>query len=164
MRIATIYKTGLGDGILIWENGFLAAHYLPGTRAAPSGGLRPHPNGDRLQQRLEEYFRGERVAFPPEDLPIDWQSLSDFALRIFQALTRVPYGETVSYAGLAVAAGHPGAQRAVGSLMARNPLPLLIPCHRVIRGDGRIGNYSAGTGWKLRLLTLERALPLPRRA
>lgn len=105
--------------------------------------------------KLQSYFAGQRVRFSQGDIPIDWTAWSPFEQQVASRLMNVAYGETISYADLAAAAGHQHAYRAVGNFMAKNPLPLLIPCHRVIRSDGRLGNYSAGEHWKLRLLELE---------
>ena len=80
---------------------------------------------------------------------------TDFELAVYKALAQVPYGQAVSYRDLAVAAGRPNAYRAVGSAMARNALPVILPCHRVIKNDGRLGSYGDDPAWKERLLALE---------
>ena len=113
------------------------------------------PEALKLAAQLEAYFLGQRVEFSHADLPINWQSFSEFEQKVAEALIGVAYGETTSYAGLALAAGHPRACRAVGNFMSKNPFPLLLPCHRVIRSDGRPGGFSAGDEWKQRLLQLE---------
>jgi methylated-DNA-[protein]-cysteine S-methyltransferase len=95
----------------------------------------------RLQ--LEEYFRGERHDF---DLPLDLSGLPPFTAAVLRRLVRVPYGTTVTYGELAAAAGSPGAARAVGRAMAINPLPLVIPCHRVLGTGGKMTGYSGGEG------------------
>lgn len=87
--------------------------------------------------------------------PIDWSGLGRFDRKILKTLARVPYGRVISYGELARRAGYRGAARAVGSALSRNPLPLVIPCHRVVRGDGGLGGYSAGRRWKKKLLNLE---------
>lgn len=101
-----------------------------------------------------EYFRGERVNFEGQ---IDLTGKSDFARTILLACRRIPYGETRSYGWLAEDAGRPKAARAVGNVLARNPLPLVIPCHRVIKADGTLGGFSAPGGLALKagLLQLE---------
>jgi methylated-DNA-[protein]-cysteine S-methyltransferase len=88
--------------------------------------------------QLEEYFAGNRRVF---ELPLDLD-VSEFAGRVLSALARVPYGETTSYGELAEAAGAPGAARAVGTVMSHNPLPIVLPCHRVIASDGTLGGYG----------------------
>lgn len=104
-------------------------------------------------RQLEEYLRGERRHFA---LPLALGRLSRFAGDVLDALCRIPYGGTVSYSELAVSAGHPGAARAVGRVMAGNRFPIIIPCHRVTAAGGRSGGYSGGMGeeskaWLLRL-------------
>lgn len=89
------------------------------------------------------YFTGILRHF---DLPCDLSGLSPFSQRVLAALAQVPYGVTVSYGELAVAAGHPGAARAIGGVMARNPLPLILPCHRVVGKGGALTGYSGGAG------------------
>lgn len=149
------YHTPYGAGVLFWRDGLLAGHRLPGegrsTGAAPvaAGGQRA------LVKKLESYFNGGRVDFPAADLPIDFTAWTRFEQNVAMALIAVAYGNTISYAGLATAAGYPNACRAVGNFMAKNPFPLLIPCHRVIRSDGSLGKFSAGDFWKPRLLELE---------
>ena len=80
---------------------------------------------------------------------------TDFERDVYRALARVPYGEAVSYRDLAREAGRPNAYRAVGSAMSRNALPVILPCHRVIKNDGRLGFYGDDPAWKERLLALE---------
>lgn len=105
---------------------------------------------------LERYFTGERVAF---DLDVDayaaMHGFTEFERDVYRALAGVPYGEAVSYRDLAREAGRPNAYRAVGSAMARNALPVILPCHRVIKNDGRLGSYGDDPAWKERLLALE---------
>jgi len=91
------------------------------------------------------------------DVPLDLSFATQFRRKVYRALMRVPYGKTVSYAGLAQKAGVPGAARAVGAANANNRVPLIVPCHRVIKSDGGLGGFSApgGTGLKQRLLAHE---------
>lgn len=154
------YRTPYGRGLLIWRDGLLVAHRLPGEAA----GARPHGpaagepvnSGEmRLVADLEAYFAGRRVQFDALALPLDLRAYSRFELDIAAALAAVPYGRTTCYGELAAAAGHRRAQRATGSFMARNSFPLILPCHRVLRSSGHLGNFSAGRGWKERLLALE---------
>ncbi len=105
---------------------------------------------------LSRYFGGEQVSFPLDlDAYLGQLGCTDFEADVLRALARVPYGRTVSYRDLARDAGHPNAWRAVGSVMARNELPVILPCHRVTRSDGRLGNYGDDPSWKPRLLALE---------
>lgn len=109
---------------------------------------------DEIAAELDEYFAGRRHRFT---VPVDLGSVTaTFRRRVLETLRRdVGYGETVSYGELAVMAGRPGAARAVGSTMATNPVPLLVPCHRVLAAGGAIGGYGAGLGTKRALLALE---------
>lgn len=113
------------------------------------------PLAIQLATQLEEYLAGQRTRF---DVPLDLSACPVFQRRILEACARVPAGATVTYAELAAQAGYPGAARAAGSALARNPVPLLIPCHRVVRADGGLGGYLAGLAWKRRLLALEGVL------
>lgn len=105
---------------------------------------------------LARYFAGERVAF---HLDVERfcaaHGFTSFETEVYRALAAVPYGETVSYRDLAVAAGRPLAWRAAGSAMALNPLPVILPCHRVVRSDGTLGQYGDDPAWKARLLRHE---------
>jgi methylated-DNA-[protein]-cysteine S-methyltransferase len=95
------------------------------------------------QRQFEEYFRGERRDF---DLPLELPGIPPFSSAVLRQLVRVPYGATVTYGELAAAVGSPGAARAVGRAMATNPLPLVIPCHRVVGRGGKMTGYSGGEG------------------
>ena len=103
-------------------------------------------------QQLTEYFAGARREFT---VPLDLHGVTAFRARVLRELARVPYGETTTYAELARAAGNPKAVRAVGSACATNPLPLFIPCHRVLRSDGALGGYRGGVEAKRYLLNME---------
>ncbi|MDO8735651.1 MAG: methylated-DNA--[protein]-cysteine S-methyltransferase [Thermoleophilia bacterium] len=109
----------------------------------------------KLVRQLENYFAGKKTAFDLRKIPIDRTGWKLFQSRVADALAAVRYGTTISYAELAMVAGHPRASRAVGNCMAANPYPVIIPCHRVVRSDGSLGKFSAGRGWKARLLSLE---------
>ena len=105
---------------------------------------------------LERYFAGEPVSFALDvDAYAAAHGFTDFERDVYRALAQVPYGEAASYRDLATAAGRPNAYRAVGSAMARNALPVILPCHRVIKNDGRLGFYGDDPAWKERLLALE---------
>jgi len=102
-----------------------------------------------VQDKITAYFEGSCVDFS-RDIPLSPQGLSFFAGTVLTACRDITYGQTISYGHLARRAGCPGAARAVGAVLAANPLPLLIPCHRVIRSDGQIGGFSAKGGIKLK--------------
>jgi len=94
-------------------------------------------------RELAEYFAGRRQAF---EVPLDLSGWPPFTRKILEELCKVPYGATLTYGELATRAGAPRAARAVGQAMAANPLPIVIPCHRVVAADGRLGGYSGGAG------------------
>ena len=126
----------------------LAARVSPRVLAAP-GRL------DEAAREIEEYFAGRRTHF---DLPLDLRLSSGFRRDVLNHLPGISYGSTASYAALAAAAGNPKAVRAVGTACATNPLPVVLPCHRVVRSDGSIGRYAGGPDAKRILLTLEGAV------
>jgi methylated-DNA-[protein]-cysteine S-methyltransferase len=104
-------------------------------------------------RELDEYFAGRRRAF---DLPLDATTRGEFRRIVQQLLPTIAYGHTVSYTELATLAGRPAATRAVGTACATNPLPVVVPCHRVLRSDGSLGGYLGGLEAKRALLDLER--------
>lgn len=108
--------------------------------------------------QLDEYFAGARRTF---SVPIDEALTSGFRQRVQRLLTDIPYGATTTYAQLADAAANPKAARAVGSACARNPVPIIVPCHRVLRSDGSLGGYRGGVEAKEMLLRLESGARTP---
>lgn len=111
---------------------------------------------DTARRELEEYFTGERQAF---DLPLDWQLVpGGFYRKVLRATSRLPFGITATYSEIAAKAGNPRAHRAAGTALGSNPLPIVVPCHRIVRTGGDPGNYGGGPELKKWLLTLEGAL------
>jgi methylated-DNA-[protein]-cysteine S-methyltransferase len=110
---------------------------------------------DPARRQLDEYFEGKRQRF---DLAVDLALQADFNRRVLRELARVPYGEVVTYGELAARAARPRAARAVGTVMNRNPLPIVLPCHRVIGANGKLVGYGGGLDRKEALLRLEGAL------
>jgi methylated-DNA-[protein]-cysteine S-methyltransferase len=110
---------------------------------------------DTARRELDEYFEGNRRRF---DLPLDVALLATFNRRVLEELARVPYGEVVTYGELAARAARPRAARAVGTVMNRNPLPIVLPCHRVIGANGKLVGYAGGLARKEQLLRLEGAI------
>lgn len=115
---------------------------------------------DPAAHELEEYFNGRRRTF---DLTLDLQLVTPFRRRVLDALPTIGYGQTASYRQVAESVGNPRAVRAVGTACATNPLPLIVPCHRVVHSDGSIGSYAGGTEAKARLLDLETGYSAPPR-
>ena len=109
---------------------------------------------DAATRELAEYFAGQRRRF---DLPLDWRLSAGFRRTVLSHLPEIGYGHTASYAAAAALAGRPKAIRAAATACATNPLPVVVPCHRVVLSDGRIGNYRGGPAAKRTLLTLEEA-------
>jgi methylated-DNA-[protein]-cysteine S-methyltransferase len=109
---------------------------------------------DEAARQVEEYFAGRRTAFA---IALDLRLSAGFRRTVLDHLTAISYGHTESYAEVAAATGHPGAVRAVGSACATNPLPVVVPCHRVVRSDGSLGGYLGGLEVKRTLLELEAA-------
>lgn len=112
------------------------------------------PQITTTRSQLDEYFSGERKEF---DLELDWQLTRGFRRQVLQVTDHIPYGETRSYSDVALEAGSPKAVRAAGSALATNPLPIVVPCHRVLRSDGKVGSYLGGSSMKETLLEMERA-------
>lgn len=111
---------------------------------------------DPVRRQLDEYFDGHRTTF---SLQIDWQLSRGFRQMVLKTLfSEVHFGEVVSYGELAKRVGHPKASRAVGTAMATNPVPIVVPCHRVLQAGGRVGNYGGGPEMKRQLLTHEGSL------
>jgi len=126
---------------------WLAAEVSPRLLEAPGRlGL------DDVRRELDEYFAGERRSF---DVPLDWRLTSGFVNRVLRETARIPFGETRSYAEMAASAGSPRAFRAAGSALGANPIPIVVPCHRVLRSGGALGGYGGGLEVKRALLELE---------
>ena len=111
---------------------------------------------DPVRRELDEYFEGNRRDF---DLPLDLRGREGFSRDILERLAKVPYGEVTTYKSLAVEAGNPRAARAVGTIMNRNPIPIVLPCHRVVGSNGSLVGYGGGLERKRLLLDLEAGTP-----
>jgi methylated-DNA-[protein]-cysteine S-methyltransferase len=114
-------------------------------------------HAEQARQELGEYLGGRRTFFT---VPVDLSGIGEFQARVLGEANRIPFGQVTSYADLARRIGHPRAARAVGNALGANPVPVIVPCHRVIRGDGSWGHYAFGGALKTRLLELERTTPL----
>ncbi|MGA2071278.1 MAG: MGMT family protein [Sedimentisphaerales bacterium] len=170
----TIFRTGWGYFGLVADKKGLIRTILPcPTRKIVEKRLLAgldNPQFDKnllrpLQKQIIAYFAGKHPSRPPSSVlcPLNLSRLSPFARKVLDACKKIPSGKTVSYSQLASMAGSPRASRAVGSALAKNPIPLIIPCHRVIHSDGSIGNFSAlgGTSTKKKLLALETKVHKP---
>jgi methylated-DNA-[protein]-cysteine S-methyltransferase len=137
---------GWGVGELWLEGTALAWHDLPAGSGEAHG-------RHELADRLKAYFAGARDSFQDVELELSW--CTPFQRRVVETLRSIPYGETATYGEVAALAGHPNAQRAVGSACAANRFALVVPCHRVVAAGG-LGSYgSLGPGYKRRLLEVE---------
>jgi methylated-DNA-[protein]-cysteine S-methyltransferase len=158
LRLAqTILASPLGEIRLIANAGALAGVYFAAQHApAPleAGTDGHHPVLVQAARELDEYFRGLRQAF---STPLAMRGTT-FQRAVWQALTAIPYGERRSYAQIAAATGQPRACRAVGAANARNPLPVFVPCHRVVGADGSLTGYAGGVALKRWLLAHEQAV------
>jgi methylated-DNA-[protein]-cysteine S-methyltransferase len=110
---------------------------------------------DDVRRQLDEYFAGRRHSF---DVPIDWRLVHGFAGGVLRATARIPFGRTASYRDVAAEAGSPNAYRAAGNALGSNPIPIVVPCHRVLHSGGGMGGYTGGLDRKRFLLRLEGVL------
>jgi len=111
---------------------------------------------DVVRRELEEYFAGRRRSF---DVPLDWRLVRGFAIDVLRATSRVPFGAVTTYGAVATEAGSPRAYRAAGNALGSNPIPIVVPCHRVVHSGGGLGGYTGGIARKEYLLTLEGSIP-----
>jgi methylated-DNA-[protein]-cysteine S-methyltransferase len=148
-------KSPIGTLVLRGDDRALLQLFLPANRPRPrrSSGRVPAPLAEAARQ-LDDYFAGTRRTFSL-DFELDG---TEFQRRVWLGLADIPYGETVSYGELARSVGHPNAYRAVGSANGANPLAIILPCHRVIAGNGTLGGYGGGLPTKQTLLDFERAV------
>ena len=147
----TTFESPIGDLLLVGERGRLRGLHYPGShRVGPGWVETAGPFGDAIEQ-LGQYFAGERHEF---ELELDPRG-TGFERAVWAQLLEIPYGETTSYGAVARAIGRPDRARAVGAANGRNPLPIVIPCHRVIGADGSLVGYGGGLDLKRRLLELE---------
>ena len=151
----TTYTTTVDSPVgplLLTSDGTALTRLLFGGRPDPTWSTEPCPVLDRAVTQLAEYFRGERTDF---DLPLA-PAGTPFQLAVWQALRDIPYGETINYGELATRVGNARASRAVGLANGRNPISIVVPCHRVIGANGSLTGYGGGLDRKRLLLDLER--------
>jgi len=162
MMTFRLVETSFGVFALVVHGDRLVGTFLPDQQRVVLTQIRERfPDAVETQRGLPQfcrqvsaYFNGKAVKF---NAKLDLSGMPPFRQAVLNACLRVPFGKTASYGDLARAAGSPGAARAVGGAMAHNPLPLIIPCHRILRSDGSIGGFSSPRGIKVkqRLLRLE---------
>lgn len=162
----TFFDTAIGRCGIAWRDDAVAGFVLAGADEAEdaarlgkrhdSGPGEPTPFIIGVIERVRGLLSGDRIDLADVPLALD---VPAFERRVYEALRQVPPGETITYGALAERVGSPGAAQAVGAAMGRNPIPVIIPCHRVLAGSGRSGGFSApgGVATKFRILQIERA-------
>ncbi len=157
--VQTRYASPLGPMIVAATARGLAGVWFEGQRHLPDSSHWPrqpqHPVLRQAIAQLDEYFADQRTRF---DLPLDLQGGTAFQQSVWQALLAIPSGDTTSYGTLSQRIGKPAAVRAVGAAVGRNPLSIVVPCHRVLGSDGSLTGYAGGLNRKSALLRLEGAL------
>jgi methylated-DNA-[protein]-cysteine S-methyltransferase len=159
------YDSPLGPlTVMVTPRGLLRLSY-PGEGLAPqldevAGRLSPRilaapARTDEVRRQLDEYFAGSRHAF---DVPIDWRLVRGFTVGVLRATARIPFGSVSTYRAVATEAGSPNAYRAAGNALGSNPIPIVVPCHRVLHAGGGLGGYTGGLDRKRFLLRLEGVL------
>ncbi len=155
MKVFDYYDSPLGRMMLVAnEAGLAGVHFLGQKHVRSAKGLARSGSHQALKaakRQLHEYFSGKRRRF---DLPLAPEG-SEFQRAVWKAIAGVPFGETISYAELARRAGCPGAARAAGAATGRNPIGIIVPCHRIVGSDGTLTGYAGGLEKKKRLLALE---------
>ncbi len=159
-----VFESSLGSLVLVSRNGRLIEldireddQYMIGKSlaAAYPEGVRSPESFQKVRSSLDKYLRGQRVDF---DVNVDLSRLPEFTQRVLETVRSIPYGDVRSYGWIGKKVGYSSAGRAVGQAVGRNPIPIIIPCHRVIQGDGSLGGFSMGLHIKKRLLALEGTL------
>jgi methylated-DNA-[protein]-cysteine S-methyltransferase len=157
----TVFETAFGWVALLGRNGKVCESTLPKpTREqaiADIAGISDDAVEDTqgfgdLPERIRAFFEGKDVDLSCD---MDMEGISPFELRVYDELMKIGRGAIISYGELAVAAGKPGAARAVGNAMRKNPLPVIVPCHRVVHSDGSIGGFGGGGDLKRKMLAME---------
>jgi methylated-DNA-[protein]-cysteine S-methyltransferase len=145
-----IFRSPIGDLYLLFSGDTLTGiHFKKPQHSLP---LQSRKQSALFKKQLSSYFRGTLQEF---DQQIDFLQGTDFEKKVWLCLKDIPYGETKSYKWIAERIGKPQAVRAVGQALSRNPLPIVVPCHRIIESNGSLGGYSGGVNIKRRLLDLE---------
>ncbi|MBU1077464.1 MAG: MGMT family protein [Spirochaetes bacterium] len=156
----SIIKTAWGKCRIIFNKDHIISFHLPSRipefkkrDGLYQGGLQWV---DKLITKVQHYFNGEKVEFDLKHVNLSLYSC--FLKSVYQTLSHVKFGQLISYQELSLKAGFPTASRAAGNAMAGNPIPLIIPCHRVIRSDGNTGNFGYGRQYKIKMLQLEKSI------
>lgn len=145
------YKSPLGVITIEEKDGAVSRIYLPNQK--PDMLENTSVFLEKAKKQFEEYFSGERQIF---ELSLNFDGCTDFMTRVYRELIKIPYGETASYKDIAERVGSPKAYRAVGLANNKNPLPIIVPCHRIVGADGKLVGYAGGLDFKEKLLELEK--------
>ena len=164
----TTFPTAIGVCAIAWSTDAIVGTALPepdqagtirhATRVYPEGIEAPAPAWVRVVvKRIDHLLAGQVVHFT--DVPLAFDGAKEFERHVYAASLAIPHGETRTYGALAAEIGRPGAARGVGRALGRNPIPIIVPCHRIVAADGRTGGFSApgGVSTKMKLLEIERA-------
>jgi len=147
----------LPDGLfqLFYSESGLTALHFPGEKKIfhTPALARALPEDSRIVLLLKRYFEGEKTDFG--ELSLDWSGYGEFCRKVWQAAREIPWGTTLSYGEVAALIGKPQASRAVGRALGMNPLPVIVPCHRVVGKTGDLTGFALGLPWKIKLLQLE---------
>jgi len=145
------YKSPVGVITIQEKDNAISKVYLP--NAEPD--IAENPTGllEQAKNQMAEYFEWQRKVF---DLPLNFDGCTDFMKSVYHALLKIPYGETATYKDIAERVGCPKGFRAVGLANNKNPLPIIVPCHRVIGSDGKLVGFAGGIDMKIKLLNLEK--------
>jgi len=147
-------KTPIGKLLVTAEGKGVTLVKLPGTGTPAKNGATLPPDAKGIGKAFDRYFAGDVHAL--DGIDVDLSDVNEFRRKVLTTLRKlVAPGTTISYGALAAAVGHPGAARAVGSVMATNPIPIILPCHRVLASDGTLGGFGGGLPMKRKLLALE---------
>lgn len=152
MKTSTVFNSPVGMLTAVCTDGVLSGLYMPDAAHLPDSFGVPAPGTTAaLEAELAEYFAGQRTRFTVPTAAVG----TEFQARVWAALVAIPYGETRTYADIARSLGDPNLVRAVGAANARNPISILVPCHRVVGSDGQLTGYAGGLDRKEFLLSLE---------
>jgi len=143
-----VIGTPIGGVEIVTDGGRLRLLHLTNARPTPA-------TRDPIVRELRAFFRGERRDL--RDIPVDLRDATDFERSVYTATRRIPFGKVATYGQVAKAIGKPNAQRAVGQALGRNPIGIVIPCHRVVASNG-LGGFTGGLHWKKKLLRFEGVL------
>ena len=161
-----LFETAVGRCGVVWRAGRLAGVHLPGSGDAAASLRRRFPDAEEAApppvvagavRAIAALLEGEPRDL--SDVPLDVGAIPEFERRVYEAARTIPPGSVLTYGEVAARIGEPGAAQAVGRALGRNPFPIVVPCHRVVAADGKLGGFSApgGRSTKLRLLAIERA-------